>query len=79
MGVVTFRNSSIGKAIREIPLERIVLETDAPYLSPVPHRGERNESSYLTLIAGFIASAKGISIEEVAAKTSENAKRLFGI
>ena len=78
-GVVTFRNSAIGKAIRDIPLERIVLETDAPYLSPVPHRGERNESSHLTLIAGFIASAKGISIEEVAAKTSENAKRLFGI
>ena len=78
-GVVTFRNSTIGKAIRDIPLERIVLETDAPYLSPVPHRGERNESSHLTLIAGFIASAKGISIEEVAAKTSENAKRLFGI
>ena len=78
-GVVTFRNSAIGKVIRDIPLERIVLETDAPYLSPVPHRGERNESSHLTLIAGFIASAKGISIEEVAAKTSENAKRLFGI
>ena len=56
-----------------------MLETDAPYLSPVPHRGGRNESSHLTLIAGFIASAKGISIEEVAAKTSENAKRLFGI
>ena len=78
-GVVTFRNSAIGKAVRNIPLDRIVLETDAPYLSPVPHRGERNESKYLTLIAGFIAEAKGIGIEEVAARTSENAKRLFGI
>lgn len=78
-GVVTFKNASLAEAVRKIPLERIVLETDAPYLTPVPHRGKRNESSYIPLIAARIADLKGIRMEEVARTTTNNAKNLFGI
>ena len=78
-GVVNFKKASIAETIKHIPLERILLETDSPYLTPVPHRGERNESSYLPYIAGKIAEQKGISIEEVALQTTENAVRLFQI
>lgn len=78
-GVVTFKKSRIGEDVRKIPLERILLETDAPYLTPVPHRGERNESAFLPLIAEFIAGRKGISTEEVATVTTSNAKKLFAI
>lgn len=78
-GVVTFKKSRIGEDISRIPLDRILLETDAPYLSPVPHRGERNESSFIPLIAEFIAARKGISTEEAARATTANAKQLFAI
>ena len=78
-GVVTFKNASLAEAVRKIPLERIVLETDAPYLTPVPHRGKRNESSYIPLIAARIADLKGIRMEEVARTTTNNAKNLVGI
>lgn len=78
-GVVTFKKSRIGEDISRIPLDRILLETDAPYLSPVPHRGERNESSFIPLIAEFIAARKGISTEEAARATTANAKQLFMI
>lgn len=78
-GVVTFKNAGLAEVVRNIPLERIVLETDAPYLTPVPFRGRRNESSYIPLIASRIAELKGISIEEVAETTTNNAKTLFGI
>ena len=78
-GVVTFRKAGIAETVKDIPLERIVLETDSPYLTPVPHRGERNESSYIPLIAGKIAMQKGISIEEVAETTTANARKLFNI
>ena len=78
-GVVTFKKAGIGREIAEFPLDRILLETDSPYLTPTPHRGGRNESSYIPLIAAFIAERKGISIEEVAAQTTQNAKTLFGI
>ena len=78
-GVVTFRKASIGEDIKRIPLDCILLETDAPYLTPVPHRGERNESAYIPLVAAFVARQKGISLEEVAAATTANAKRLFSI
>ena len=78
-GVVTFKKASIGEDIKRIPLDRILLETDAPYLTPVPHRGERNESAYIPLIAAFVARQKGLSLEEVAAATTANAKRLFSI
>lgn len=78
-GVVTFKKSRIGEDISRIPLDRILLETDAPYLAPVPHRGERNESSFIPLIAEFIAAHKGISTEETARATTANAKQLFAI
>lgn len=76
-GVLTFKKASIAETAVRIPLERMLLETDSPYLTPVPHRGERNESAYIPLIGGFLASVKGTSIEEVAAVTSGNAKKLF--
>ena len=76
-GVVTFKNARLAEVVRQIPLDRILLETDAPYLTPVPHRGTRNESAYLPLVAERIALLKGISIEEVAAVTTANAERLF--
>lgn len=78
-GVLTFRNASIARDILRIPLERIILETDSPYLTPTPHRGERNESAYVPLIAECLASIKGTSLEEVALKTTSNAKNLFSI
>ena len=78
-GVLTFRKASIAEDIRRIPLERILLETDAPYLTPVPHRGERNESAYIPLIAAFLAERKGITVEEVARVTTYNARQLFSI
>ncbi len=78
-GVVTFKKASLAETVKHIPLERILLETDAPYLTPVPHRGERNESAYIPFIADFIARQKGVSPEEVAAVTTANAKKLFAL
>lgn|SRR5574344_88060 len=78
-GVLTFKNASIARDILKIPMSRILLETDAPYLAPAPHRGERNESSYIPIIAAFLAKLKGISITEVAESTTKNAKNLFAI
>lgn len=77
-GVVTFKNAGLAEVVRNIPLERIVLETDAPYLTPAPFRGRRNESSYIPLIAAKIAELKGITVEEVAKTTTNNTKKLFG-
>lgn len=77
-GVVTYKNSTLQAVVQSIPLSYLVLETDAPYLSPVPHRGKKNESAYLPLIAGKIAALKETGIEEVAAITSENARFIFG-
>lgn len=78
-GVLTFKKASLAETVRHIPLERMLLETDAPYLTPTPHRGERNESAYIPLIAAFLARQKGVSAEEVAAVTTANAKRLFAL
>lgn len=78
-GVVTFKNAALAEVVKKVPLDRIVLETDSPYLTPVPHRGTRNESSYIPLIAEKIASIKGITVEEVAETTTRNAKELFGL
>jgi len=78
-GVVTFKKASIGETVKDIPLDRILLETDCPYLTPVPHRGERNESSYIPFIAEKIALQKGISIAEVDEVTTQNAQTLFRI
>ena len=77
-GVVTYKNSGLAEVIKEIDIEHIVLETDAPYLTPVPFRGKRNESSYLKYIAQKIAEIKNISIEEVAEQTTKNAEQIFG-
>lgn len=76
-GVVTFKNAGLAQTVARIPLDRILLETDCPYLAPVPHRGHRNESAYIPLIAEKIADIKGISVEAVEAATTENARKLF--
>lgn len=77
-GVVTFKNAGLDKTVAEIDLEHIVLETDAPYLTPAPYRGKRNEPAYLKLIAQKIAEVKEISLETVAKQTSANARVVFG-
>ncbi len=78
-GVLTFKNSKLGERIKDVPLDYLVLETDAPFLTPHPYRGKRNESSYIPLIAQKLAEVKGVGLEEVACKTTENAEKLFGI
>jgi TatD DNase family protein len=76
-GVVTYKKGDLASVVAQIPLEQIVLETDSPYLAPVPHRGKRNETSYLPLIAEKIAEAKQLSVEKIAQATTINALRLF--
>lgn len=76
-GVATFKNGKIDQFLNEIPLEHIVLETDAPYLSPVPYRGKRNESSYLVLVAEKLATIYNKTLEEIAMVTSANARAVF--
>ena len=78
-GVVTFKNATMAEVVKAVPLERLLLETDAPYLSPVPHRGQRNESAYLPLVAQRVADLRGIALQQVAEQTSLSAKSLFGI
>lgn len=78
-GVLTFKKASIAETVKSIPLERILLETDAPYLTPTPHRGERNESGYIPLVAAKLAELKEVSIDQVAEQTTRNAEKLFGI
>lgn len=78
-GVVTYRNSGLQEVVQEVPLTSILLETDAPWLPPVPHRGKQNEPAYIPLIAQKIAEIKNIPIEEVAEATTRNAKKLFRI
>ena len=76
-GIVTFKNSGLDKVVNTIDINHIVLETDSPYLAPVPKRGKRNESAYIKYIAQKIADIKGISLEKVAEITTQNAKELF--
>lgn len=76
-GVLTFKKASIAEHVKDIPLERILLETDSPYLTPVPFRGQRNESAYIPHIASRLAELKGITVEEVAGTTTSNAEKLF--
>ena len=77
-GVVTFKNSGDLRAIaRDVPLDRILVETDAPYLAPVPHRGKRNEPAFVAATARAVAEAKGIAPEALAAATRANTLRLF--
>lgn len=78
-GVLTFKKAHIANDILRIPLDRILLETDAPYLAPTPLRGTRNESANVPLIAAKLAELKGLTIEEVAEATTRNARKLFAI
>jgi len=78
-GVTTFKNGGLDKVIPELSLESIVLETDSPYLSPVPHRGKRNEPSYIPIIGSMVAKLKGIELDELQIQTSNNTQKLFNI
>ena len=76
-GVVTFKKSIVAQAVAEMALEDIILETDCPYLTPVPYRGKRNESAYVSYVCEKVAEIKGVSADEVARITSENARKMF--
>lgn len=76
-GVLTFKNSGLDKSVADIPIDYLVLETDSPYLAPVPHRGKRNETSYVHLVAEKLAAVKELPFAEVARITTENARKLF--
>lgn len=78
-GVVTYKKAGLDVVLSEIPLDNLVLETDAPYLAPVPFRGKPNESSYLIYVAQKLADIYAVSIEEIANITTENAKKIFGV
>lgn len=78
-GVVTFKNGKIDQFLNEIPLDKIVLETDSPYLAPVPFRGKRNESAYVELVAGKLVDIYGKDFSEIDRITTENALKLFGL
>lgn len=78
-GVITYKNAGLAEALQNIPNEFLVLETDAPYLTPVPFRGKRNESSYLTYVIEKLADSKQMSVEAMAAITTDNAERLFKV
>ena len=78
-GVLTYKKASIAETVKQLPLDRILLETDSPYLTPVPHRGKRNESSYIPYIAQRLSDLTGRRLEEIAAETTENAQKLFNI
>ncbi len=78
-GVLTYKNSGLADAIKNVDLKHIVLETDSPYLSPVPHRGKPNESSYLLHVAEKLSDVKNCSLEDVANITSQNAITIFGV
>ncbi len=78
-GVVTFRNGKIDQFLKEIPLQHIVLETDSPYLAPTPHRGKRNESSYLSLVCKKLSDIYGVSEKEIAEVTTQNSVDIFKV
>lgn len=78
-GVITYKNAGLAAVIDKIDLAHLVLETDAPYLSPVPFRGKRNESSYIKYVAEKIANIKNISVEEIGSITTTNAENIFGV
>lgn len=77
-GVLTYKNAGLPEALDKIGLEHMVLETDAPYLSPVPYRGKRNESSYMIEVAKKLAEVKKVTLEEIATITTANAQKIFG-
>ena len=78
-GVVTFKNGGIDKFLNRIDLNHIVVETDSPYLAPVPYRGKRNESSYITYVIDKLSEIYGLSIEEIASVTTKNAEKVFAL
>ncbi len=78
-GVITYKNAGVAEAIKDIDLAHMVLETDSPYLTPVPFRGKRNESSYIKYVVQKLSEIKNISIEKVAETTTANAEKIFGI
>lgn len=79
-GAVTFKNARVPLEVAaQVPLDRLLLETDAPYMTPVPYRGQRNDSKYIELVAEKIAEVRGITPEEVCTAAEENARRLFGL
>jgi TatD DNase family protein len=79
-GIITFKNAEpLRDVVRKVPLERMLVETDSPFLTPMPHRGKRNEPAFVRLVAETVAKVKGISLEEVAERTSQNVQDLFAI
>jgi TatD DNase family protein len=76
-GVLTYKSSKLAEALEEVPVDRLLLETDAPFLAPAPHRGKRNESAFIPDIARKLAEVKGLTMAEVARITTENARKLF--
>ena len=78
-GVLTYKNAGVAEAIKDIPMEWLVLETDAPYLSPVPYRGKTNEPSYMIQVAMKLAEIKNLPLHEIASITTKNAEKLFGL
>ena len=78
-GVITYKNAGLKEVLENIDLQHLVLETDAPYLTPVPYRGKRNESSYLKYVIEKLAEVKNCTVEEIAAITTANAEKIFGI
>jgi TatD DNase family protein len=78
-GVLTYKKASIAETVKQIPLDRILLETDSPYLTPAPYRGKRNESSYIPFIAEKLADLTGREISQISEVTTDNAVKLFGI
>ena len=78
-GVITYKNAGLDKMVEMLSMDHVVLETDAPYLSPVPHRGKRNESSYIPLVASKISEIRNMPLNEIKEITSRNALKLFGL
>ena len=78
-GVLTYKNAGVAEAIKDIPMEWLVLETDAPYLSPVPYRGKKNEPAFIIEVAKKLAEIKNLPLHTVAAMTSQNAERVLGV
>ena len=79
-GIITFKNAEpLRQVVRQVPLEKMFVETDSPFLTPMPHRGKRNEPAFVRLVAETVAKVKGISLEEVAERTSQNVQDLFAI
>jgi len=78
-GVLTYKNAGVAEAVKDIPMEYLVLETDAPYLAPVPYRGKTNEPAYMLEVAKKLAEIKSLPLHEIAAITTSNAEKLFGL